>query len=263
MTYLQTRKSPVRRHGRTILAVSAVIIVLGAAIQIFRPSFFPALATSFARPFWRAGLSLEMGSLKTPEALLEENQFLQRELDDANARLQTIGSIEAENGDLKSLMGRASTTSYILAAVLERPPLSSYDELIIDAGADNGFSVGNNVYATGDVLIGRISQVLGQTSKVRLLSSPGETYSVFVGQNNSPATAVGRGGGQYEAELPRDIKIAEGDFVIAPSLNDKPFGVVSSVLTDPAQPFEKILFAPPVNIYGLRWVLVDPKIRLI
>jgi cell shape-determining protein MreC len=161
------------------------------------------------------------------------------------------------------LMGRASTTPYILAAVLKHPPRAAYDELIIDAGLDAGFSVGNNVYAVGDLLIGRVFQVLGQTSKVRLFSSPGGTYPVMIGPDHAPATAIGRGGGQYAAELPRDIKVSEGDFVVVPSLNAKPFGVVTSISADPAEPFETILFAPPVNVYSLRWVLVDPEVKLI
>jgi cell shape-determining protein MreC len=263
MIYLQTRKSRFSGPVRATIAVIAVIVVLGAGVQFFRPSFFPAIVTTLVRPFWRTGLSLSLGSMRSPEELLAENQYLQRELDDSNVRLQTVQLIEAQNAEFKALMGRASTTPYILAAVLKRPPLAAYDELIIDAGADAGFTVGNNVYAVGNVLIGRISQVLGQTSKVRLFSSTGETYSVSVGPGHSPATAVGRGGGQYEAELPRDINVSQGDFVTDQGLDDRPFGIVTSVLTDPAQPFEKILFAPPVNIYDIRWVLVDPKIRLI
>ena len=263
MTYLQTRKSPARRQARAIVSIVVLIFLIALAVQFFRPSLFPGVVSTVARPFWRAQLSLELGSMQTPQGLLAENQYLIRALDDANVRLQTIQATEAENEELKALMGRASSTPYILAAVLERPPLAVYDELIIDAGDDLGFVAGNDVYGVGDVLIGRISQVLGQTSKVRLLSSPGETYPVLIGPSHSPATAVGRGGGQYEAELPRDIKISEGDFVIAPSLNDRPFGIVTAVISDPAQPFEKVLFAPPVNLYGIRWVLVDPKVRLI
>ena len=263
MTYLQVHKSRVSLPARVVVGITIVVLLLGGATQFFRPSFFPAVMTTLVRPFWRAQLALQLGSMRTPEGLLAENQYLQRELDDAKVRLDTIKSVETEHLELKSLMGRASTTPYILAAVLKHPPSAAYDELIIDAGNDAGFSVGNNVYAVGDVPIGRISQVLGQTSTVHLFSSPRETYSVLIGPSHSSATAVGRGGGQYSAELPRDIKVSQGDFVTIPSLNAKPFGVVTSVLADPAQTFQTILFAPPVNLFELRWVLVDLRMRLI
>ncbi|MEK9177500.1 MAG: rod shape-determining protein MreC, partial [Patescibacteria group bacterium] len=112
-------------------------------------------------------------------------------------------------------------------------------------------------YAPGDVLIGAISDVLPETSKVSLFSSSGNILYVLIGPSNAPATAVGRGGGQYTAQLPRAVKISAGDFVIVPSIDDKPFGIVSAVESDSAQSFEIILFASPVNIYQLRWVLVE------
>jgi hypothetical protein len=52
----------------------------------------------------------------------------------------------------------------------------------------------------------------------------------------------------------------KGDYVLSPSLGDRPFGVVVSVEADPAQPFETVLIAAPVNIFGLRWVLVDSRL---
>lgn len=59
--------------------------------------------------------------------------------------------------------------------------------------------------------------------------------------------------------MARDIPIKEGDFVEVPSLSDLPFAVVTSVISDPAQPFETIMFAPAVNVYQLRWVLVEAQ----
>ncbi|MEA2715339.1 MAG: rod shape-determining protein MreC [Candidatus Parcubacteria bacterium] len=238
------------------------MVVAVAIIHFLRPHLFPALFTSVARPFWRTELAIKLGSLTSPEGLLQENELLKRQLSDEALRLATVRAVEMENAELKALLGRASTTPYVLSAVLKRPPVSPYDELVIDAGADHNFNLNDNVYAPGNVLIGRISEVLGQTSKVALFSSPGEKYEVLIGTSHAPATALGRGGGQYEADLPRDVKVSKGDFVIAPSRGDKPFGTVISVATDPAEPFEKILFAPPVNEYELRWVLVDNSTAL-
>jgi cell shape-determining protein MreC len=256
MTYLRTHDN---RSGRKRAAgwVFAVLAAAVLVIYMFVPHFFPSLFTSMVRPFWRTELSIELGSLQSLESLLQENQYLKRQIADADARLQTIAATEAENQELKAILGRASTTPYILAAVLSHPPISVYDELVIDAGSDLGFTAGDTVYAPGNVPIGTISDVLGQTSKVTLFSSPGQKYQVQIGAAHAPATAVGRGGGQYEADIPRDAKVSAGDFVLAPSLNAKPFGVVVTVLADPAQPFETVLFAPPVNIYATRWVLVD------
>ena len=257
MTYLRANKRPGERRKRTFAVSGGIVVVFLVIIQLYIPHFFPALVTSVFSPFWRAEFSIESGSLESPSMLVARNEELKRELADMQVRLDTIGAIEQENSELKALMGRASTTSKVLAAVLRRPPVSRYDELVIDSGSNENISTASLVYAPGDVLIGKISDALGETSKVTLFSSPGQKYDVLIGSAHAPAVAVGRGGGQYEAQLSRDVKVAEGDFVVDPSLNDKAFGIVTGIESDPAQPFETVFFAPPVNVYQLRWVLVD------
>ncbi len=178
----------------------------------------------------------------------------------AEVQLQSTRALQLENEELKSLLGRASSTPKTLAAILKRPPLVPHDEFIVDIGRDGGIVLGQKVYAPGDVLIGHVVDVMGHTSKVKLLSSPGERYEVLVGEARTPTTAHGRGGGQYLAEVPSDIVVKDGDIIISPALGDAVFGLVTAVVSDPTQPFETILFAPPINIYDLRWILIDTKI---
>jgi len=240
-----------------IIITSAVVIIIAA--RFLAPSVFAGFFTAIARPFWRVEFSLSSGQLQSAESLLGANEDLQRKLDEADVRLQSVSAIVAENEQLKSLMGRASTTDCILAAVLQKPPYAPYDELVLDAGTNMGFAVGNMVYAANKVPIGKVTQVLSDSSKVLLFSSPGQTFNVLVGNSNTPATAIGKGGGQYSAELPRSVSIARGDTVSIPSLKSNLYGVVNAIIADPSQPFQTILFSAPVNIYQLRWVLVERK----
>lgn len=258
MTYLQARNNSGQNQLRRILLVAGVLLVLIlGGVLYFAPHVISAFMTTLARPFWRVESSIEMGSLRSRESLLIENEYLKRELEAADVRLLTVGAVEMENAELKAGMGRASSTPYTLAAVLKHPPQAPYDELVIDIGQDFGLKEGNLVYAAGMVPIGKVVEIFGETSKIRLFSSPEERYEVEIGSGRSAATAIGRGGGQYEAQLPRDIKISEGDLVVVPAISTKPFAIVSAVLSDPVEPFQTILFAPPVGIYGLHWVWVD------
>lgn len=259
MTYLQTNR-PNRNRSRNTLFIVLITMLIMGTLHFFFPRFIPSFFTSLISPFWRLEFVMKGGSLDS------ENEKLHREILEANVRLDTIRAIEIENSELKSILGRPITSSTtessanngrILAAVLERPPLISYDELIIDIGQNFGISVGDKVYAIGNVLIGRVDAVLGKTAKVTLFSSPNKTYEVMIGRNHIPATAVGRGGGQYEAKVARDVTILEGEFVEVPSISDRPFGIVNTIISDPTQPFETIIFAPPVNIYEVRWVMVE------
>ncbi len=239
------------------MLIITAFVVLVVGVRFLFPNAFAGLFTAIARPFWRVEFSLSNGQLQSAEALLDANQDLLRKLDEANTRLQSASALIAENEQLKALMGRASTTDCILAAVLQKPPYAPYDELVLDVGANMGFAVGNIVYAANKVPIGKVSQVLGDSSKVLLFSSPGQTFNVLVGNANTPATAIGKGGGQYSAELPRSVAIARGDTVSIPSLKSNLYGVVNAVIADTSQPFQTILFSAPVNIYQLKWVLVE------
>jgi len=260
MTYLQTNRRPAWRRSRIIALILILVALAFFGFKYFAPQFVPGIAISIAKPFWRTELSVQLGTLKSPQELLNENEELRRQLAAAQVRLTTISSVETINQQLLTILGRASTTPYTLAAVLMRPPLAAFDEFIIDIGQDHNLNIGDKVFAPGDVPIGEVSEVFSDTSKVTLYSTPGHSYEVLIGPAAIAASAAGRGGGQYEAEVPRSVRLTAGDFILAPSVNSKPFGIVQSVVSDPAQPFEKVLFAPPVNIYGLRWVLVENKI---
>lgn len=256
MTYLEPRKKNSR--SKIFVAVISAILIVIAVVHFFLPAFWPTLLGNLALPFWRAEFVLESGALSSVENLMNENESLKRSLSEAQVRSQTASFLERENEGLKAMLGRASSTPLILAAVLKRPPFAPYDELIIDIGSDFRLSSSSQVFAPGEVPLGRISQVYDHSAKVILFSSPGMKHEVLIGQENTPALAVGRGGGQYEAELPRGLMVKEGDYVIAPALNGSPLGIVTSVISDTTEPFEKVLFSSPVNPYELRWVLVVP-----
>ena len=269
MTYIRTSKRPANKILRAIASVVAGVVVVIILIQVFVPYFLPALFMTIARPFWRMEFSVENGSLDSPGSLLAQNADLENQITALQVSQQSVQMLQSDNSALLLLLGRPiasstalaqgnpSTPGRTLAAVLARPPFSPYDELVIDVGIDQSIAPGAKVYAPGNVLIGTTTLVLGESSRVLLFSSPGEQYPVMIGPSNIPATAIGRGGGQYEAEVPQASKINQGDAVTDSSLSDSLFGTVTAVVANPTDPFETVLFSPPVNIYELRWVLVE------
>jgi cell shape-determining protein MreC len=282
MTYLKTHNRYELRRTKIVTGFFVAVIVIVGALQFFMPYMLPQFFTGIARPFWRMQFAIESGSLRSQEALLNENQALKREIENLKLEYQWTQFITEENEELKGLLGRkieihnASTTgtttptqqnshaafkvgSRTLAAVLSRPPFAPYDMLVIDGGSDLDFETGDLVYAEGDVLVGKISDVLNQTAKVTLLTSAGQRHEVLIGPSRVPAYATGIGGGQYSAELPSTSNVKEGDVVIVPSLNDRPFAIIKAILRDPAQAFETVLLSPSINLYQLRWVLVETK----
>jgi cell shape-determining protein MreC len=261
MPYIRSHSRPEEKSRRAIMWTAVVIVALVVIIELAMPQVFPSLFGAIARPFWRTTFYAETGGFRSHASLLAENAELNRELAEIRAGYasSTIAMLESANRDLLAISGRATTTPrrYVLGAVLARPSFVPYDELVIDVGSDDGVASTSPVYSPEKILIGRINDLQASQAKVLLYSSPRQTYNVTIGAGHVSATAVGQGGGQYRASVPHGSGVQIGDFVSDNTLYDRPFGVVASVVTDPSDPFDTVVFAPPVNIYQTRFVLVD------
>ncbi|MEK7463570.1 MAG: rod shape-determining protein MreC [Patescibacteria group bacterium] len=240
MSYEHKSNVKPKRIGVPIKIVSTIILVL-VVLNMFVPTLLSSFFAWIARPFW----SIEKG-------ITDSAAFISPELQNA-----TIIELQKENADLKKLFDARVSSSSVVAYILKKPPFSAYDTFIIDAGLDAGIKNGAKVYVMGGVIIGEIIDAASMISKVKLYSSYGEKYEVYIGSDNIQATATGRGGGSFEAVLPRDVKIQEGDTVTIPHLTTTVFGIVKKVIADPARAFSTILFSQPINIYEQKWVEID------
>ncbi len=288
MNYLQTNNRSRSIFSNKLGVSLIVIVVLIILLEVIFPAFLPAIFMSIARPYWRVRFALGNGSLSSFETIQVENDLLKQNLSEILTRSNVISDVVAENVELKSLLRRVNTkyslatsssimsatssatsteavllkpSPYTLAAVLKRPPLALYDEMIIDIGSDDDVNDGDLVYAPGNIILGRVVETLSQTSKILLFSSPGLTYDVLIGPGKVPAVSTGKGGGTMSAQVPKSFSIQVGDIVTVPSVDNQVIGRVSSVNVDSAQPFETVLFTSMSNIYEMRWVLVDARVN--
>lgn len=217
-----------------------MFVVFFALIYVFFPSFLPNLFSSIAKPFW----TIEKNIVNSD--ILVSTDFIN----------EKIASLQRENTELKEILGRTASSTIILGYILKKPPFSAYDTFIIDLGQNDGITIGDKVYAIGDILIGEIEEVNVSSTKVKLYSSFGEKYDVFIGSKNIEAVALGRGGGSFEVTLPRDIKIGEGDEVRSTDTGSSIFGIVDKYISDPTKAFSTIFFAQPLNMYEQKFVII-------
>jgi cell shape-determining protein MreC len=234
-----------------------VLVLIFVLVQIFWPNIWYSLFSSIVKPFWRLETSLLNDSAYSFEKLLNENRDLKNQLSLNELNIRSIRLLEQENADLKKILNRASSTPRILSAVLKRPPINTYDELIIDIGVDYGLATGTLVYSVENVPIGQIVDVFEDTSRVVLFSSPGFKYEVMIGKNHESTTAFGRGGGQFEANISKTASVNEGDIVVASEFHNRPLGFVTAKISEAADPFSRVLFSLPINISNIQWVTVE------
>ncbi|HEX7724736.1 MAG TPA: rod shape-determining protein MreC [Candidatus Paceibacterota bacterium] len=261
MPYIRSHSRPEEKRRRAVIWTVVIVAAIVALLEFAAPQMFPSLFGAIARPFWRVSFYAQTGGFRSNASLLAENAELSRQLADLRASYasSTVAMLDSQNRDLLAIMGRATTTPkhFVIGAILARPSFVPYDELIIDIGSADGIASSSQVYSPEKILIGRVAEIQASQAKVLLYSSPRQTYNVSIGPSHVTATAVGQGGGQYRASVPHGSGVQVGDFVSDNTLYDRPFGVVTSVVTDPSDPFDTVLFAPPVNLYETRFVLVD------
>jgi len=271
MNYLLDRKTKEKKFFKIAIGVVVLIVLF-----YFRSGIFGGLSYVshvIFRPVLILGNNIgeKFENLSSyfisKNSLSLQNQNLQSQLDREETRMSNYNSVVAENENLKEILGRKNEkVSMILASILSKPNQSFYDTLIIDVGIAQGIEIGDMVFALGDVPIGRVAEVYANSSKVVLFSNAGEKTQVVISLSHSPAgeagknifmEIIGRGGGNFEMILPRDLTLTKGDQILLPGINPYLLAVVETIISDSRNPFTKALLSSPVNIQELKFVEVE------
>jgi cell shape-determining protein MreC len=253
----ETRKRNARKKVLLIIFVLVIALIVLSLTVAKKTLFF------IANPIWKlenyilSANANNLQLLKFKQTLINEKQAMQNQIFEAGtlSALNTI--LQNENDNLKDLLGRKTIKkNTVLAVILVKPPQNFYDILTVDVGTDKGVKVGDKAIADANVYIGEVSEVYSNTSKIILYSAPGAKRQVLVGVNSISAEAVGRGGGNFSINLPREIEVKENDVIVIPSITPNVFGIVEKVSSQDKDSFQTILFKSPINISELNFVEV-------
>lgn len=220
-------------------------LALGAAVIAFRQ---PAsnLFWSAVAPVVQLRASLSGGEVAQ----------LRAELAAAQAELSDRDLLFKEVIELRERLGRADAPqARILAGILQRPPWTAYDTLLIDAGEAQGVAAGMLVSAGGQGLVGHVSEVYAATARVELYSAPGASYQGVL-NGTVPVAVEGLGGGSLRAEVPTGTEVKVGDIVSFPGLLGGVTSVVSATEEKSGESFIVMYMRLPANPANLRAVEV-------
>ncbi len=240
----RTTRDYIVRVGFVIVGIIIVWIIARAVIGK-KASVIPSV--SGARVY---------NTLTPKRALVDRIAELQNTIASYDALLQTAELQRQENEMLKKELGRSVAPHGILAHVITQPRRSFYDTFIIDGGAAQGISVGQTAYAFDGIAVGTISNVEKNNATVLLYSAPGRETSGTATGNNVAVTLIGRGGGEYEVHLPRDVHFDIGELIAYQSTASAVLAQIEKITTDPRDPFQRLLAKAPVNLQALKWVIV-------
>jgi cell shape-determining protein MreC len=193
---------------------------------------------------------------------------------DKNELQNRINELEEENTQLKiANLSQSFVNSQIedykielekktqgsISKVLNRPPFSPYDTLLVLKGS-NEINLGDLVFVHG-VYIGDIESVDRYTATVKLRSASDQKTLVRV--SNIEIEAEGRGSGQFTIRVPKDVEISEGEPVVVPELNYSLLGAVGHIVSEPGVTFKTVYFSIPVAFQNMNFVSIVPKFSVL
>lgn len=241
------------KKSRKTVFITLILFVVGILLSVFVGRWI--YQYRMAIPIVHS--EIVEGVFHTKHSLIKEILRLRFELTAQEARTAELNALKAENIFLKEQYGRVlKENKGVLARVVSTSGISLYDTLTLDAGSGDGVQVGQTVYAFDTVALGTISEVTEKNATVLLFSAPGREYFATLSDTNTTVTLVGRGAGEYEVRLPRDVYVAEGTVITEQSISAVPVAVVQKVVSDARDPFQKLLAKMPVNILTISWAIV-------
>ncbi len=262
MNYLHDKRKKEKKTA--FLPLVILVVVIGLLFGIgFLYKKTSSTMLGIARPLWslRSAFKEKIYSYRVHFSSKKE---LQKQVDmlrieNAQFKLAVVdrNALNDENTKLKEILNRKKDIQVLLGVVLARPYQSLYDTLIVDVGRDHNLVVGAKVFVEGETLVGYVEEVYDKTAKVALYSAPGQVIDALSSPLDLPLSMKGRGGGNFEIELPRDVELAIGSSVVFPGIHPYILGIVGDVTFDPRDPFQTVLVSLPINIQNIKFVEIE------
>lgn len=246
----------------------AVVIAAILACNFFQGEvrgFFYGMSWPVQKVLGDAGLkaSIFFDTLLGRETLRKEAELL---------RLQNL-QLKFQNYDLRELKLENQLLREALEIGLEKDfqlylgnvtgKDVSQDFILIDAGSRQGIREGMPVITQQKVLVGRISHVFEEFSKVMLISHPETFFEVEIFGRSTFGIIQGKKNGAIFLDLiPQEAVIQEGDFLVTTaSLEGKlPGGLlvgqISRVIKTDVKPFQQAEIDSFFDIADLRQIFI-------
>ncbi|MFA7285996.1 MAG: rod shape-determining protein MreC [Candidatus Paceibacterota bacterium] len=261
MSYLLDKKKKNKKIRNFLLVILLLVILFFFNNFIFKS--LSSISVGILRPVFVLGNNLDarvdnfFSYFSSKKYLELENQSLLKDREMLTSQLANYKTLSLENQELKNILNRKpENQDFTLATVLVKPNISVFDIMIIDIGSNAGVSVGDLVFAYGNTPIGKVAEVYDDTSKVVLFSTSGEKTGAIISGRNIAVDLIGRGGGNFEIILPRDLSLEKGTEIILPNTNSYVVAKVETVISDPRDSYQKAILSTPINIFELRFVEV-------
>jgi len=249
-----------------VVAIAVIVIfIIPSAISRKSSDFILAITTPVSRVLVSAGRKItntfsvisEIGNLR------KDNQRLTEDLVRAKVDSARLTELEIENNELRKQLEYKEAhpeMKLVPTNVVGLDPTNFYDTIVVDKGSNDGITQGIAVISLG-VLVGKIDEVWGESSRVLLITSKDSIIQVML--ENSRTTGILKGGisGMTLENIPLDTPIAGGENIITSGLGGKlPKGILigkaGKEISAKSDIFKAIEVKSPINFFKLESLFI-------
>jgi len=221
------------------ILVFFLLLVVFFILNIFNTKeFFYSLGEDIQLSLWKVNNNCNLIEDQRLISIMAENEELKRETEFLKRSLGLNNYPE-----VSLISGRIISKDYL------------NDTILINTGSIDGVKVGFPVVITDNILIGRVSEVYNNYSRISLLSLRDNLTDVSI--NGVVALAKGKGSETIVLEMfPRDKELKEGEFILTSSLGGNyPAGLVVGKVKNPIkidnEPFQISEIEKAYNLFSI------------
>lgn len=158
-------------------------------------------------------------TISSIDKLKKENEILRAENQALQFQLLRLLDLKEENERLRESLNLGLEKEFKLVLVKVAGKDVFENTLLINKGLNHGISEGLPVITSQKILVGKISKVYKNFSKVDLISKEGFSFDVRVGSERILAKATGKGNLKLKISfLPPDFELDEEKIIFSSSL---------------------------------------------
>ncbi|MFH1780561.1 MAG: rod shape-determining protein MreC [bacterium] len=204
-----------------IFAALVVFVCFSVFFQKTVKGFFYAFSSPIQKVFWQAGDNISgfLATLGNLNNLKAENDQSQKIIQELLAEKAFLTELKKENETLKDALQIGLQEDFYLALVEVIGKDIDQESILINQGARDGLSLDMPVITQQKILLGKISEVFENFSRVILISNKKSVFDVKVSGTETTGVVRGKGNSKIELDLvPQDKILTVNDLIVSSSL---------------------------------------------
>lgn len=256
-------------RNKLIIIFALIFIILVLLANLFCGgirNFFYSFSNPIQASLWRAGnrSTSFLSGIWQIENIKNELNNLKEKSDELDVKTVAVYNLEQENEFLRKALNLGLEKKYnlIFGKIISKN--LSEDSILINKGSEDGVALEDSVINQQEIVVGKISQVFENYSKVTLLSNKDFSFDVKIKHSDKSIFAVAKGDGGIKISLdyiPQEEIIFEGDLVLTNCAgdifpNDLLVGKIGKIIRSDLEAFQKAEIKPIFNLKGAENIFI-------